>query len=233
MAAGDIAVRRGLLPIASAMTPMTHSGTVQLLGGGGHALVVGHALLSGAAGKPLRIVVRDDDPSCVAVSKGGWEYGGRLDESAATDPGAASIIAIGSIAARRSLLRRYGAARFLRLAAFMESIPDAPGASVGIGTFVGRGSVVQAFASIGAHCIINTGSIIEHECVLGENVHIAPGAVLGGNVRIGSDTLIGIGARIIPGVTIGEGCTIGAGTVVIRNVPNGSRVAGCPARVLA
>jgi acetyltransferase-like isoleucine patch superfamily enzyme len=50
--------------------------------------------------------------------------------------------------------------------------------------------------------------------------------------NIGSFVYIGYGAIILPGVTVGDHCLIGAGAVVTKDVPEGSVVAGNPARVL-
>ena len=51
-----------------------------------------------------------------------------------------------------------------------------------------------------------------------------------GMVRIGNNTFIGARALILPGVKIGDNCIVGAGSVVTKSVPNGSIVAGNPAR---
>ncbi|MFO1492105.1 MAG: acyltransferase [Kiritimatiellia bacterium] len=86
---------------------------------------------------------------------------------------------------------------------------------------------------------------------LGDNVYITPGASFlthdGGvliardrkpgleiarPIRIGNNVFIGTMALIMPGVEIGNDCIIGARAVVTRNVPDGSVVAGHPARVI-
>jgi acetyltransferase-like isoleucine patch superfamily enzyme len=51
-------------------------------------------------------------------------------------------------------------------------------------------------------------------------------------VRIGSDVFIGANVVVLPGVTVGDRCVIGAGSVVTRSIPDGTVVAGNPARPL-
>ena len=53
-----------------------------------------------------------------------------------------------------------------------------------------------------------------------------------GKIRVGERTFIGCNATIMPGVTIGKRCVIGAGSVVTKDVPDGTVVAGVPARVV-
>ncbi|MFQ6548877.1 sugar O-acetyltransferase [Aestuariibius sp. 2305UL40-4] len=60
----------------------------------------------------------------------------------------------------------------------------------------------------------------------------AKGLENGKPVSIGADVWIGGGALLLPGITVGDGATIGAGSVVTRDVPEGTTVAGNPARAL-
>ena len=52
-------------------------------------------------------------------------------------------------------------------------------------------------------------------------------------VVIEDDVRIGIGAIILKGVHIGRGAHIGAGAVVTKDVPDGARVEGNPARLIS
>ena len=53
-----------------------------------------------------------------------------------------------------------------------------------------------------------------------------------GRISVGDYTFIGYNATILPGVTIGKNCVIGAGSVVTKDIPDGSVVAGVPAKFI-
>ncbi len=106
-----------------------------------------------------------------------------------------------------------------------------PFASVGDGTVVMQGAIIQSCAQIGRHCIVNTGATIDHECVLDNYVHVSPQATLCGNVHVGEGAWIGADAVVIPGVKIGRWSVIGAGSVVVNDVPDGCVAYGNPCRV--
>jgi sugar O-acyltransferase (sialic acid O-acetyltransferase NeuD family) len=196
---------------------------ITLIGGGGHALVVAATAIE--AGFAVAGYF-DDDRGAVLGARMGVPWLGTLEQAGR---GVAVIVAVGDLKRRRSLIDRLGSVDVVSVCAPRSC---AAGARVGRGVLVAAGAVVQAFVEVGDHAIINTGAIVEHECRIGANAHVAPGAVLGGRVRVGADTLVGLGSRVLPGVQIGAGCVIGAGSVVLRDVADGEKVAGVPARAL-
>lgn len=103
-------------------------------------------------------------------------------------------------------------------------------ASIGEGSMIFQGAIVQTNSRIGRHVIVNTAASVDHDCEVGDFVHLAPHTTLCGFVRVERGAFIGAGATIIPGVTVGEHATVGAGAVVIRDVPPNAVVAGVPAR---
>ena len=51
-------------------------------------------------------------------------------------------------------------------------------------------------------------------------------------VIVEDDVLIGANAVVIEGCRIGKGAVVAAGAVVVSDVPAGTVVAGCPARII-
>lgn len=206
------------------------SGGVVLIGGGGHSLVVAEA----AEGVGLTVVgCVDDHPKPVLVSGAfAKPYFGPVSAVPELGPSCRFVLAFGSLEARERVLRSgiVPLDRFVTICHAGACVSRS--AVIGSGTFVGPRAVINARALIGEHAIINTGAVVEHECRVEPNVHVAPSATLGGRCEVGTGTLIGIGARVIPGIRIGEGAVIGAGAVVIRDVPAGAKVVGCPARAM-
>lgn len=102
--------------------------------------------------------------------------------------------------------------------------------SVGVGTVIMAGAVVNPCCSIGRFCILNTNSSLDHDSWMGDYSSLAPAASTGGNCRIGGYSAVGIGAIIKHGVQIGEHTVIGAGSTVLRNQESCRVVYGTPAK---
>ena len=71
------------------------------------------------------------------------------------------------------------------------------------------------------------------DCTIGDHVHIAPGVTLSGDVSVGACSHLGTGATVIQGVSIGSGCLVAAGAVVTKDIADGEKVRGVPARKFA
>jgi sugar O-acyltransferase (sialic acid O-acetyltransferase NeuD family) len=105
-------------------------------------------------------------------------------------------------------------------------------ATIGAGTILSAGVIVQSDTRIGRFCVLNTACTVDHDNIVGDSVSIAPGAHTAGRVTICDEAFIGLGAVIINGVTVGARASVGAGAVVVRDVPEGVTVVGNPARPL-
>lgn len=137
------------------------------------------------------------------------------------------VIGIGSNGVRKRIAEKYDV-NWVTL--IHPSVQIGVQVSIGKGTVVMAGAIINACASIGEHCIVNTGAIVEHDNVIGDYVHLSPRSVLGGTVRVGSQTHVGIGAVVRNNVEICEMCTIGAGAVVVKNIDHSEVYVGVPAK---
>ena len=144
----------------------------------------------------------------------------------------AIIIAIGDNHTRMDLYNRLKNKGEEILTAVHPSTVIASDVTIGSGSMICAGVVINPRSVIGNNVILNTGCTIDHHNHMGDHVHIAPGVHTGGNVKVGNGTLIGIGATVISECKIGDWSIVGAGAVVHRDIPNRVLAVGVPARVI-
>jgi serine O-acetyltransferase len=85
------------------------------------------------------------------------------------------------------------------------------------------------------------GVVINQDVVIGDNCNLSHGVTLGqvnrgeraGSPVIGNNVYIGPGAKIIGRIRVGNGAAVGANAVVVDDVPDGTAVAGVPAKVVS
>ena len=97
-------------------------------------------------------------------------------------------------------------------------------ASIGDGTVVFHGAVVNAGAVIGMNCIVNSRALVEHDVAVGDHCHISTGAILNGDVRVGSWSFVGSASVVKQGVTLGEHSFLGMGIALKRDLDAHSRL---------
>ena len=96
-------------------------------------------------------------------------------------------------------------------------------ATVGAGTVIMHGAVVNAGAHVGRNCIVNSQALIEHDARIGDHCHVATSAVVNGGVTIGVGSFVGSGTLVRQGVRIGDACVIGMGLTVLTDCADGER----------
>lgn len=195
---------------------------IVVVGAGGHAKVV-IATLRAAGGDVVSAL--DDDQHRWGQQILGVPIKGPI--TADTVGSGPAILAIGDNRARHALARNL---RAQWVTACHPSATVHPTASIGEGTVVFAGVIIQPEANIGAHSILNTAASVDHDCILGDFVHIGPGTRLCGGVTVDDGVLLGVGSKIAPNVTIGPWSTAGAGAVCVVDVPGDTTVVGIPAR---
>ncbi len=104
--------------------------------------------------------------------------------------------------------------------------------TIGDGTIIDPGAVIQPFCTIGRGVMIHGNVVIAHDCKIGDYASLAPGSALAGWVELGAGAHVYTGACVKPTCKIGVNATIGAGATVISDVPANATFVGVPARSL-
>jgi len=175
----------------------------------------------------------DDDTSLKGNDVYGYRVlGGKEELLGQREHVTSGIVAIGSNTARVKVAGWLMGNGFLLVTAIHPAAELARGVTLGAGTVVMAGVVVNSDAHIGGNVILNTRASFDHDCTIGDGVHIAPGATLCGTVRVGDGAFVCAGATVIPNISIGVEAVIGAGSTVIRDVPDRATVVGSPAKMV-
>ena len=144
------------------------------------------------------------------------------------------IVAVGDNWARKEFVKRirtiYPEFRFIT--AVHPSAIIGKDVSIGQGSVILPGTILNANAIVGEHCILNTKSSLDHDSKMGNYSSLAPGAFTGGNVVIGEGTAVCLGAKIIECVTIGDYSVIGSNSLVLKDVPDYSVAYGTPIQII-
>lgn len=99
-------------------------------------------------------------------------------------------------------------------------------ASIGAGSIVMHGAIVNAGAKVGNNCILNSRALLEHDTTVEDHCHISTGAILNGGVNVGVGSFIGSGCVLKEGLSIGKDCLVGMGLTVRHAVADSTRFTG-------
>jgi acetyltransferase EpsM len=204
--------------------------SIVILGAGGHGRVV--ADICRSIGRTVAGYL-DPDATPNPSGEGNPILGG--DDRLAENAFVAEhdfCIAVGDPQLRQRLAKRVLDSGGALPALAHRSAIVAPDVVLGRGTVLMAGAIVNPGCRIGEFVIINTAATVDHDGEIGDGTHLCPGAHLAGAVSCGSNVYIGVGASIIQGIHIADGAIVGAGSAVIRDVPSGLTVVGCPAQPL-
>lgn len=199
-----------------------------ILGAGGHGKVVADAALE--TGNWDEVVFLDDAWPEKKVN-GRWPVAGNMQELRSwRDRCIDAVVAIGGNQLRMQLQARLVTAGFNVVSVIHPAATVSRYATLGAGSVVFAGAVINVDATIGDGAIINTSATVDHDCVLGVGVHVSPGAHLGGGAKVGDYAWIGIGASVKHLASLGSNTVVGAGAVVLGDIPDGVTAIGMPAR---
>ncbi|MBW7452503.1 acetyltransferase [Paenibacillus sepulcri] len=131
---------------------------------------------------------------------------------------------------REQVFNRFKDRDYSFLSLIHPSSVIASNVQLGEGVQVMAGSIIQTGVRIGKNTIINTKSSIDHHSKIGDHVHISPGVTICGEVNVEDGVHIGAGSTIIQGLQISKNSIVGAGSLVLKEVKEGAKVYGVPAK---
>ena len=104
--------------------------------------------------------------------------------------------------------------------------------TVGDGTIIMSGCIVNPYSKIKNHCLINTGSIIEHENIFEDYSSVGPGVITGGNVKVGKFSHLGMGSVVLEKINVKNNVLIGANSFVNKDCLANKIYYGSPLRLV-
>ena len=104
--------------------------------------------------------------------------------------------------------------------------------TIGEGTIIMPGVIINCYSKIGNMCLINTGSIIEHDNNFRNFSSAGPGVTTSGNVSVDELSHLGTGSVVIHDIKIGKNTILGANSLAISNLKSNSVYVGSPAKII-
>jgi sugar O-acyltransferase (sialic acid O-acetyltransferase NeuD family) len=107
-----------------------------------------------------------------------------------------------------------------------------PSVKIGTGVAIKAFCVLASNVTIGDHSFLQSSAIFGHDVQIGNYCQINSFSFFAGCVKVNDLVTVNAGAKIVQSRLIGKGSTIGIGSIVIKDVPEGVKVFGNPARIV-
>lgn len=200
------------------------SNKIAIVGASGHGKVIADIAANNGY---TDILFLDDNAVGTCVS--GYFVAGKVSDAPAYRD-RDFIVAIGNAKTRQRIQESLSSAGLRVVTLIHPKAVIGNQATLGEGTVVMAGAVINPCCKIGKGCIINTCASVDHDCILEDYVHISVGAHVAGTVTIGARTWLGIGACISNNLSVIGDCMIGAGAVVVSDLEVPDTYIGVPAK---
>lgn len=121
-----------------------------------------------------------------------------------------NAVGYSDLAARRSVTARIQEAGYAMPALVHPRAYVSGTSSIGQGSFVMAGALVDCLVTVGEAVVIWPGACVSHDCRIGANTFLSPNCTICGDCRIGSDCFVGAGAVIVDHAVVQDGSRIKA-----------------------
>ena len=115
-----------------------------------------------------------------------------------------------NLAARRNVTARIEAAGYQMPALVHPRAYVSAASSVGPGSFVMAGAIVDCKVTIGTAAVLWPGACVSHDCQIASNTFLSPNCTICGDCTIGRDCLVGAGAVVVSHAVVPDGTFIKA-----------------------
>ena len=206
------------MTVSTGTNPANSPKMLMVIGAGGHAKVIVDTLFESNLESSVAGAV-DKAPTTIGKALGKTKIIG--DDSILSNVSPTQyhfIVAIGDNTVRSTLFKVWKEQGFTAISCIHPKSIISDSVSIGEGTAIMAGTVINCDSTIGDNVIINTNATVDHDVSIGSHAHIAPGSHLAGNISVGEGAFIGTGATILPGIKIGAWAVVGAGSIVTRDV---------------
>lgn len=198
--------------------------SIVIVGASGHGKVIADIAKKNGY---TEIVFLDDNPAVKECN--GYPVVG-ISGDAVRFCGSDFIVAIGNVRIRQNIQTRLEEGGVHMATLVHPNAVIGENVSLGEGTVVMAGAVINPCTKIGKGCIINTCASVDHDCTIGDFAHVSVSAHTAGAVVIGDRTWLGIGSVVSNNIEITADCMIGAGAVVVKNIAESGTYIGVPAK---
>ena len=175
----------------------------------------------------------DDTPAKQGTDPHGYPVLGRAALRERPD---ALVLAVpggpASYRSRRQIIDGLGIEEHRFASVIHPTVRLSPLANLGHNVLIMAGVVITSNAVIGNHVCVLPNTVIHHDAFIGAWSLVGSNVTIAGSTVIEESCYIGSGSSIMNGLRVGRGALVGLGSNVIRNVAEGSTVAGNPARQL-
>lgn len=202
-----------------------------LIGGGGHC----KSVIEAAESSGYTIAGILDMPQNVGSYILGYEIIGTDDDISQYAAQNQFVITVGHIkdaAIRQRIDEKVTASSGVLATIIASSAHVSRHATIGEGTVILHGAMVNSSAKIGRNCIVNTLANIEHDAVIGDFSHISTGAMVNGDCKVGTGTFLGSQSVMLNGAEISSNCVVAAGAFVRKSIKQAGVYAGNPAQLM-